>query len=156
VWDSLSATQAPPLYLMGRPTKLTPELQAEYLAALKRTWYVETAAELVGLPSWTVRRWLRQGRDEPDSVYGAFRVAVKGVLAREEAHHREVVAKAEQWQAHAWLLERRHPDRWDNWRKEFRAMKRELEELRARYLAQDAQAYRDAEAPQCGKAGRRA
>src|SRR5262249_8819191 len=110
----------------GRPTKLTPELQTVFLEALRRTWYVETAAELAGVARQTVNHWLRRGRAKPRGKFGRFSSAVKAVLAEEEARHREAVAAADAWQAHAWLLERRHPQRWDAWRREFLAMRKEL------------------------------
>lgn len=53
---------------MARPTKLTPELQAAYLDALKRAWYFETAADLAGIDRGTVRRWIKRG---PPGAQGA-------------------------------------------------------------------------------------
>jgi transposase len=95
----------------GRPTKLTRDLERSYLDALRRTRYLETAADLAGIHRVTLKRWLKRGRREP-GPYREFCIAVKKVLAESEANNVGEIESAEEWQASAWLLERRFPERW--------------------------------------------
>jgi hypothetical protein len=98
----------------ARPTEPTPEFQERFLAALRRTVYVETAAELAGVDAATLRRWLAHGRRQPNGPFGAFLLAVNKALADQEVEILEAVQSAgsEDWRALAWLLERRFPRRW--------------------------------------------
>src|SRR5437016_3138122 len=109
--------------MAGRPTDLTPELHDAFCAALRRTWYLDHAADLVGINRATVYAWMKRGRKEkkePASIYTAFNGAVKKVLAERTADCLDIIADAAKstWQAAAWLTERRHPEKWGSARAE--------------------------------------
>ncbi len=114
---------------MARPTKLTPELQAAYLDALKRSWYLETAADLAGVDRGTVRRWIKRGRRERRGPYHEFRTAVKKASAERMATAIGRIEAAGEWQASAWLLERSAPELWSNHRRDIAELRRLLTEL---------------------------
>ena len=113
---------------VGRPTKLTSEIQEELVKTIKAGNYIETASAYVGLAPFTVREWIRRGEREANRLntdkearpiksetpYLEFSIAVR--QAQAEAEIRDVViignAARESWQAAAWRLERKFPDRW--------------------------------------------
>jgi hypothetical protein len=113
-----------------RPTKLTPELQTEFMAALARCYYLETAADLVGIDRRSVYYWLKRGKRTRRRPYREFFLAFKKTMAVKEALNIKSVEEAGQWTARAWLLERSCPERWGNQRKELAEIKRDLAELR--------------------------
>jgi transposase len=99
----------------GRPTRLTPELQAKLCDAIRAGNYMETAAAFAGIRKATLHNWLRRGARQSQGIYHAFSEAVEKALADSEARDVALIAKAAaegQWQAAAWRLERKFPDRW--------------------------------------------
>lgn len=112
----------------GRPTKLTPELQAEMVNIIRGGNYVETACAYVGLNKSTFYDWMKRGARELDRVkknpkarvrkdeqiYVEFSNAIKKAEAEAEARDVLTIGKAAetQWQAAAWRLERRLPKKW--------------------------------------------
>ena len=120
---------------MGRPDRLTPEIQAKVVMYLKRGNYVETAAALAGVSRNAIKEWIRRGNDpHAPKKYRDFLGAVDAAIA--EAEDRDIgridqaaagwrearddkgnlimPARAPNWKAAAWRLERRHPRRWAN------------------------------------------
>lgn len=95
---------------IGRPTKLTPEVQERICNAIRVGATYELAAQFGGISYETFRAWQRAA-DEGDSAYSGFSEAVK--LAEAEGAMRWLAlidaAAAESWQAAAWKLERRYP-----------------------------------------------
>lgn len=99
---------------MGRPSKITPELQAELIKWLNAGNYIETAAHLAGVSKQTVYAWLKKGQKQSRGQFRDFLDAVKKAEAGAEARLLLLVEKAaaKNWQAAAWRLERKHPERW--------------------------------------------
>lgn len=101
---------------MGRPTKLTPEVQERIVAVLRSGAYVHQAAETAGIGRSTFDDWIRRGDSdaEKDKPYRELREAVEQARAEAEARHVALIARAssKSWQAAAWLLERQYPERW--------------------------------------------
>lgn len=113
---------------IGRPTKLTPELQAEMVNIIRVGNYVETACAYVGLNKSTFYDWLKRGARELDrikqnpkarirkeeEIFVEFSNAIKKAEAEAEARDVLIIGKAAetQWQAAAWRLERRLPKKW--------------------------------------------
>jgi len=104
---------------MARPTKLTPAVEERIARAIRAGNYPEVAARHAGVHPSTYYRWLERGGldgDAPeDDPYRRFRAEVERALADAEAAEVALIAQAARsgsWQAAAWLLERRHPDRW--------------------------------------------
>lgn len=99
----------------GRPEKLTPEIQSELAKYIAMGHYLDTAAQLAGIHRNTVNLWLKRGRKESKGKYHDFLVAIKRALAEAEKKDVDIINSAASsgiWQAAAWKLERRYPDRW--------------------------------------------
>ena len=113
---------------MGRPTKLTPKIQEEILQVIRSGNYIETACAYTGINKSTFYLWLKRGAREKDRVannprakirknekkYVDFSNAVEKALAHAEIRDVAIIGKAaeKEWQAAAWRLERKFPDRW--------------------------------------------
>jgi len=98
---------------MGRPTKLTPELQERFVALVRAGNYIETVCNAVGIGSSTFYDWMERA-EAGEQPYSDFADAVKSAdgMAEMEAVEGILTHAAETWQAFAWFLERRHPKRW--------------------------------------------
>jgi hypothetical protein len=102
---------------MGRPTKLTVELQKAICDAIQGGCYVETACLDSGIDESTYYRWLEKGK-AGQQPYRDFRDAIK----KAEAHCEKLAVgtvlrvafdpENPNWQAAMTYLERRHPERW--------------------------------------------
>lgn len=112
----------------GRPVKLTKKLQEEILKVIRSGNYIETACAYVGINKSTFYDWLKKGARELDRVeanprasvtkdmrkYVDFSQEIDSALAYAEIRDVAIIGKAaeENWQASAWRLERKFPDRW--------------------------------------------
>ena len=112
----------------GRPTDLTPEVIEDVRRLLPTVMYLETVADYIGVTRQAIRGWLKRGAKEikrvrrkpgrrilvAEALYVEFFHAVKKALAAGEIGDAGTIKKAsaDQWQAAAWRLERRFPDRW--------------------------------------------
>ena len=99
-------------WLVGRPTKLTPEVQERIVKAIGLGATYEHAALAGGVCYVTFNEWMKKG-EAGKAPYADFVDAVK--LAEGEAVARwlgmiEDAAVAGTWQAAAWKLERRYPE----------------------------------------------
>ena len=88
--------------------------------------YMETAAAYAGISKNTLYRWLKEGRRELErreegipanpelNLFVEFVEAMEQAQAEAELHDVQIIQAAaqEQWQAAAWHLERKYPDRW--------------------------------------------
>lgn len=100
---------------MGRPTKLTPEVQDKIVAALRAGNYQETAAAYAGIHRDTFYGWMERGKNEPGSIYSDFSEAVERAKADAEVRDVALIDRAAadgSWQAAAWKLERKFPQKW--------------------------------------------
>jgi transposase len=101
---------------MGRRTKLTPEVHNLIVEAIRVGNYVETSAQAAGITKQTLYRWLEQAEDDnADQIYRDFRDALESARAEAEKMDLEIITRAAHdgsWQAAAWKLERKHPNRW--------------------------------------------
>ena len=105
----------------GRPTKLSPEIQAAIVAAIEAGNYRETAAKSAGIHRNTLSNWEKWG-EAGQEPYADFLCALEKAEAKAEmdmlAHIRSAqpavtgVSGADVWQAKAWIMERRWPKRW--------------------------------------------
>lgn len=99
----------------GRPPKFDPVLASKLVEHVREGHFLETAANLVGLPVQTVRAWLRTGANSPRSKFANFSSEVR--KARAEAEHTilgDMKARAAGdasggWKERAWRLERLDP-----------------------------------------------
>ncbi len=100
---------------MARQSKLTPETQKKIVDAISEGNYLETAAAIGGVSATTFFRWLQEGEQAAAGLKREFWEAVKKAEAEAEALRVSRISKAGKdgnWQADAWYLERRYPDRW--------------------------------------------
>ena len=96
-------------------SKLTPELQDKIVQAIRMGNYVETAVAYAGIHKDTFYNWLQRGKDEPGSIYADFSDAVEKAKADSEVRDVALIEKAAtdgSWQAAAWKLERKFPQKW--------------------------------------------
>lgn len=99
----------------GRPTKLDSDTQQKFLDAVREGLPYSTACALAGIGETTFAVWRQRADAEPDSPYAGFMRALKEAEAEAEAANVKRIRSAAdngQWQAAAWILERRHPDKW--------------------------------------------
>ncbi|WP_052374188.1 helix-turn-helix domain-containing protein [Methanobacterium sp. SMA-27] len=100
----------------GRPSKLTPELQAEIVLLLKAGNFIETICGTVGINKSTFYDWNNKGKESkhPKNKYRKFHEAVEQAMAWSEARNVALITKhsEENWRAAAWMLSRKHPDKW--------------------------------------------
>lgn len=98
----------------GRPSKLTPEVQERLVSAIRQGLKYDTACALAGISYYTMRNWVIAGEGAADGIYFNFLTALKKAEAEAEQDLVKSIKDAgkREWQANAWILERRHPERW--------------------------------------------
>lgn len=102
----------------GRKTKLTKEVLTTVVDVLRGGATYEAAARAAGIHPDTLDEWRRrgEGRDPrpAHAVYVRFATEVHAAVAEAERRwvQRIDAASALDWRAGAFLLERRHPDRY--------------------------------------------
>lgn len=115
----------------GAPIKLTKEVQDAIVNAITMGCYVETAAAMAGIHKDTYYDWFKKGAKQSKGIYRTFSDAVSRALAMSEfrdlavidtaAHGKKasvdkdgkkIEAVAPNWQAAAWKLERKFPQKW--------------------------------------------
>lgn len=129
----------------GRPTDLTPEIIEDVRRLLPTVLYLETVADYVGVSRISFRAWIKRGTREAkrlrdpkakpkttEALYLQFLNAVKKAMAEGELYDAGVIKKAavKSWQAAAWRLERRFPERWGQQRDALRELMAFLKEQR--------------------------
>ena len=104
---------------MGRPTKLNEQTHEAIVTAVRNGNYVETAAQAAGISTRSFYHWMERGEADYeadlDSPFSQFFQAVQKAKAESEKIDLDLIAKAAgegSWQAAAWRLERRFPDKW--------------------------------------------
>ena len=96
----------------GRPELTPSRVQIDAICnALKAGGYLETAVSFSGVSKQTFYKWMRRGVKEKSGPFRDLLDAVKSATANAEMRYLAVIGKAgiTQWQAAAWILERRWP-----------------------------------------------
>ena len=99
----------------GRPPKINdPERIEKLLNALKAGNYIDAACAWAGIGENTYYTWMKKGEDAKSGKYREFRESVKEAKAQAEVILVAQIKQAipEHWQAAAWMLERRNPEKW--------------------------------------------
>ena len=109
-----SSAKSPAKNKTGRPSKLTADIQNKIIEAIRAGAYVETAAAYAGINKSTFYDWLKKGARGLDPAFVEFSNAIERALASSEMRDIVTITKAADvhWQAAAWRLERKHPNRW--------------------------------------------
>ncbi len=99
--------------MAGRKTILTPELQDAVVKRIRAGNYIKVACLAVGIGVSTYFEWLKKG-EEGRQPYAEFTDTIKKAEAEAHVNYVAIVAShaPKQWQAAAWWLERRFPDKW--------------------------------------------
>ena len=99
---------------MGRRSKLTPEVQEKICEYVRQGLTYEIAARAAGISESTFYRWRERGERARSGKFREFWEALKRAEAEAEQRlvERILAASSDTWQAAAWMLERRYPDRW--------------------------------------------
>ena len=101
---------------VGRPAKLTEEVEKRICDAVRAGSYLSVAARSAGVAESTVYEWLREARQEgADERLVAFASALDKAEADGEVHAVSVVRREiarGNVRAAFELLARRHPERW--------------------------------------------
>lgn len=95
---------------MARRTKLTNEVQHNIITAIQTGATYEMAASFGNITRATLWLWLKKGQEQSKGIYRTFFDAFKRAEAQAGVRSLAIVNKAAQdgnWQAAAWLLERR-------------------------------------------------
>ena len=98
------------------PTKLTPEVHAALVESLSNGSYVASACAAAGIHRKTFYEWMREAeKPEASDALRAFAADVHRAVGTSENELVEIIKKAsfEDWRAAAFLIERRHPKRWN-------------------------------------------
>lgn len=100
---------------IGRPSKALDAKMVKALTDLLRAGaMIDAACSSVGISRTSFFDWMKRGREDKSGIYNEFADSVKKALA--DAENSLVagirLAGTTQWQANAWLLERRFRERW--------------------------------------------
>ena len=109
--------------MAGRHSKLTDPTWARIKRSVELGNYAKTAAMAAGIGEQTYHRWRRQGAQDREegrrTRMARFDEDLEAAEAQAELHHLRLVTQAAagtptkpgDWKAAAWLLERKHPDK---------------------------------------------
>lgn len=96
----------------------TPEARQAICDVVRAGNYIETAAAFAGIHKDTLYEWLKRGRgdilEERETDHAQFVHDLEQALAQGEVRDLAIIGKAAEkvWQAAAWRLERRMPDKY--------------------------------------------
>jgi hypothetical protein len=99
----------------GRPSRLTPKVEKEFVGLIKAGNYIETACATVGIGRSTYYDWRKKADESTKpNKYTRFMDEVRKAQAWAEARDVAIInIHAENnWRAAAWKMERKYPNRW--------------------------------------------
>ena len=99
----------------GRKTKLDEKRLKKVVEGITAGLPYDTACALAGITYQTFLNWMRAGEAAESGKFFEFFEEVKKAEAIAESVHIANIKKAGNagvWQADAWMLERRHPEKW--------------------------------------------
>ena len=124
--------------MSGRKTKLTKELTDEIVKRIRAGNYIKVACQAVGISHTAYFDWIKKGEDGI-APYAEFLGAIKKAEAEAHVNYVAIIASQAptQWQAAAWWLERKFPDKWAKREKieisQGQVSSKELEAIEARF-----------------------
>ncbi|MDI6617883.1 MAG: IS630 transposase-related protein [Clostridiales bacterium] len=98
---------------MRRP-KLNSDIVEKVYKYVAAGNYIETVCQYLNISKQTYYNWLKKGEKAHSGLYFDFVDAIKRAEAEAEMRNVTLIQKAGSttWQAAAWYLERKHPDKW--------------------------------------------
>lgn len=99
---------------VGRPSKLTPEVQNKIVTAVAGGNYQATAALLAGVSTSTYHNWVNRGKDGEEPYVQFLEELTRAEAFAEAERIKEIreAGKNGDWKAHAWYLERKMNKKW--------------------------------------------
>lgn len=106
----------------GRHTVLNKKMIDRIAGKIKQGNYACVACQYVGISTRVYYKWIEKANEDIEngkkSIYVQFFHAIKEAEAIAEDRNVQLIQKASveegSWQASAWYLERKHPERWAN------------------------------------------
>lgn len=99
---------------VGAPTKFTPEIAENIIQSIRMGNYVDVAALCAGIQRDRLKEWLYKGANG-HRTYKQFTQDIQQAIAESEQRDLTLIDMAAMqgfWQAAAWKLERKFPNRW--------------------------------------------
>ena len=96
----------------GRRTKLNHQMQKKICDILANGNYISTACAVARIHQSQYFRWMEKGEHAKSGIYRDFYDAVKEAEQVAEVACLHAIRQDPAWQAKAWVLERRFPERW--------------------------------------------
>ena len=104
------------VHMGRRRSAMTPEVVNAIYEAIRLGLSYQRAADLAGISRSTLYSWIEKGKIAQSGQYKRFFDGLQKSKAEGEKNLVEIVQRAaeedRQWTAAAWILERRHRDRW--------------------------------------------
>jgi len=99
---------------LARKSKLTAKMIERIAGAIEKGMPAATVCRGVGIAPKTYYDWLKKGRDNYSPIYKRFLIAIDKANLKAEEELLQIIKKhsTKQWQAAAWIMERRFRDRW--------------------------------------------
>lgn len=98
--------------MAGRPTSLTPEVQAKIVETIRDGNYRHIAAQAAGVHRNSLIAWEKRG-EAGEEPYASFLCELQKAEADAEITLLQTVKSGgDGWQSKAWMLERRFASRW--------------------------------------------
>lgn len=93
---------------------LNKKVHEQIIKAIRAGCHFNVAAQAAGINLRTLERWIQRGEVEKKGKYVDFANAIKDATAEAEVNAVAIIRNAmlKKWQAAAWYLERKHPERW--------------------------------------------
>jgi hypothetical protein len=91
---------------------LTADVRASIVKLVAQGNYLETAAAANGVSKQAIHAWMKTAARKEDPELQEFLIAIEKAKAESEAYDLRKIGMSDEWQAAAWRLERRSPDRW--------------------------------------------
>lgn len=92
----------------GRPTKFTKEVQEKLLEGARRGYTIRAYCAYAGITQSCYYRWSKRKEKKFRKFFKLLKIAEGEAEA--VVFERIMSASAQQWQAAAWILERRYPE----------------------------------------------
>ncbi|MGB4715514.1 MAG: helix-turn-helix domain-containing protein [Defluviitoga tunisiensis] len=99
---------------IGRKVKLTEEKIKTAVRLAEHGNTIKNIYGALGISKQTWYNWLDRGKKAKSGIYRKFYEEIEAAESRAEARFVTIISKAaeEEWQAAAWWLERKYPERW--------------------------------------------